>query len=966
MSQTTPLLDTRKFQDIMVDAKSRITQSCPQWNDFDSQDPGITLVNLMAKTMEMLIHQLNRVPDKNYIEFMELTGIALKPPQPATTWLVFYPAEGANTDTLPVIPIYTRVSGTDANNNIISFETTESLNLNTSKLLYIFTQANHRYTDGTAYLLPPPDTTPIPLPLFTGTTELPTFLYLGDPEIGQVNTDFVLKISIKLETELGGEPFTLQWSCWDGKQWCLVWPDSDQTHGLTKSGDICFSNFPKLAPCTVNQETNYWLRGQLLQYQNRELPIILEIKKTLELKKKMGLVPQFGFFCSAEIPYMPILFVGLIQPFGSEGKENDTMYIGSDILGRKGASVTIDTRPADSFHPTLNDELKKLKIYWEYYSQSGEWNLLGISSPDGTLSSRCGFIDFTEAFTEKGLISFYVPTDIAPLDISGQFTYWLRFAIRESNYGIKKKKNPPVLKQFLLRYTEKPDFFANYLAYVDFQFFSLDSYIRDHKNFKPFDATEEPEFYLCFDKKLSNRQHTLYFQFQTGGSENGLLLWEYYSTQKNWQSFHPKFDGTDDFTQSGIVKFVAPDDWLASQKFGQSGYWLRVCWESKDSKTPQKLPVLTAIYLNTVYATQEVSYFNEVLGSSNNLPSQQFYFHQAPILPDPCIMVREFSPANVKEAMDFKENVSERIVEVSDPQTGEITELWVIWERQDSFYASTPMSRHYLLDITKGIITFGDGIMGKIPPQDDGNIKCLVYKTGGGMDGNIKPNTLITLEAAIPFIDHVTNPFPAAGGTDPETLEEAKIRAPRTFKHRYRAVTAEDFETLALEAGSEVQHASCRGFADGVIKMLIIPAEKEADHGKLLPSAPLCRLVEDYLQQHALLTLKIAVTGPSYHDIPVKIELTTKEGLVDPDNKVYDQVNASLSGFVHPLTGGPDGKGYPIGRTLHLSELYYLIKKVPGIDHIESVTLDNKPGEKNFRLEEEEFPYLFPIQIIAI
>ena len=63
----------------------------------------------------MILYRLNRVPDKNYIKFMELLGITLKPNTPASALLVFDPAKGARSESLPIIPQNTRVGGTNSN-----------------------------------------------------------------------------------------------------------------------------------------------------------------------------------------------------------------------------------------------------------------------------------------------------------------------------------------------------------------------------------------------------------------------------------------------------------------------------------------------------------------------------------------------------------------------------------------------------------------------------------------------------------------------------------------------------------------------------------------------------------------------------------------------------------------------------------------------------------------------------------
>src|SRR5207237_1304609 len=77
------------------------------------------------------------------------------------------------------------------------------------------------------------------------------------------------------------------------------------------------------------------------------------------------------------------------------------------------------------------------------------------------------------------------------------------------------------------------------------------------------------------------------------------------------------------------------------------------------------------------------------------------------------------------------------------------------------------------------------------------SIKCE-YRLGGGVAGNVGAGTLTVLKQSVAFVQGVTNPFPAQGGADPETIEEAKRRGTYAIKNRDRAITAEDYESLAL------------------------------------------------------------------------------------------------------------------------------------------------------------------------
>jgi predicted phage baseplate assembly protein len=133
-------LDDRTFETLVADALRRIPGYTPEWTDFNDSDPGITLVQLFAWLEEMILYRLNKVPDKNFIEFLKLINIELNPPAPAIAELTFHlsspgptapPTSPPSTDSLVVlVPPGSKVSTTqpDADGPII-FETDEPLSV---------------------------------------------------------------------------------------------------------------------------------------------------------------------------------------------------------------------------------------------------------------------------------------------------------------------------------------------------------------------------------------------------------------------------------------------------------------------------------------------------------------------------------------------------------------------------------------------------------------------------------------------------------------------------------------------------------------------------------------------------------------------------------------------------------------------------------------------------------------------
>jgi predicted phage baseplate assembly protein len=73
-----PNLDDRTLQSLVDDARRLVHRRCPEWSDHNISDPGITLIETFAMMVDQLIYRLNRVPDRNYIKFLELLGLELR------------------------------------------------------------------------------------------------------------------------------------------------------------------------------------------------------------------------------------------------------------------------------------------------------------------------------------------------------------------------------------------------------------------------------------------------------------------------------------------------------------------------------------------------------------------------------------------------------------------------------------------------------------------------------------------------------------------------------------------------------------------------------------------------------------------------------------------------------------------------------------------------------------------------
>ena len=137
-------------------------------------------------------------------------------------------------------------------------------------------------------------------------------------------------------------------------------------------------------------------------------------------------------------------------------------------------------------------------------------------------------------------------------------------------------------------------------------------------------------------------------------------------------------------------------------------------------------------------------------------------------------------------------------------QSAAVTIQATNWVRVDNFFRSGPTDKHFIVVVDEkdvGFLVFGSGVQGAIPPQGDVEV---TYETGGGSAGKVSANVIEQLQSS--FFDTagnaasvtVTNPAGSAGGSDRESVEQARRRLPGAVRVNQRTVAREDFEIEAL------------------------------------------------------------------------------------------------------------------------------------------------------------------------
>ncbi|HEX3145207.1 MAG TPA: putative baseplate assembly protein, partial [Pyrinomonadaceae bacterium] len=351
---------------------------------------------------------------------------------------------------------------------------------------------------------------------------------------------------------------------------------------------------------------------------------------------------------------------------------------------------------------------------------------------------------------------------------------------------------------------------------------------------------------------------------------------------------------------------------------------------------------------NAAEAVQTKKARTEFLGAGNGQPDQRCKLASKPVL-----------------ARSLKLDVEEG-------------QRWVEWSEVDGFYSSQPDDRHFVVDLEVGEVRFGNGLQG-LAPQIGQRIRAREYRYGGGVEGNVAAKGISKL---VEFPDiKAANPLAARGGAAAESIREGLSRIPGELRRRDRAVTATDFQELAIATpGADVGRAEClprfhpqfRSPSPppekaGVVSVVIWPREDSRSPNAPVPDRAMLRAVCEWLDLRRLVTTELYVIPPTYRRIAVVVGLQAKPGY--GIEAVRHWVELVIRQYLSPLPPyGPEGHGWPLGRRVHGPELEAAALQVEGVEFLNELKVAGWNGSQwtqgTVNLEKYEVPELAEIAVV--
>ena len=257
-----PNLDDRRFQELVDEAKRRVQQRCPEWTDHNVSDPGVTLIELFAWMTDQLVYRLNRVPERNYIKFLELIGARMFPPTAARTEVTLW-LSAPQPEPEPV-----RVaSGTEV--ATVRTETAEAVVFTTVEELAIVPC----HLAGLASTVKGREVRQHFDALEAGRS---FYCFDRSPKVGDVLmvglSEAVPSCAVALRFDcaiegVGVDPTRppLRWEAWTGDGWGECEVDRDGTGGLNRAGDVILHVHRDHAVSLIGRQRAGWLRCQVVE-----------------------------------------------------------------------------------------------------------------------------------------------------------------------------------------------------------------------------------------------------------------------------------------------------------------------------------------------------------------------------------------------------------------------------------------------------------------------------------------------------------------------------------------------------------------------------------------------------------------------------------------------------------------------------------------------------------------------------
>ncbi|MCH5275798.1 MAG: baseplate J/gp47 family protein [Lachnospiraceae bacterium] len=929
------------MKNIMQRISTTAANYTPEWN-FSPENPdlGSVMADIYADMTEDTLRQLGRMEYKNRLAFFNSLGAKKLGASPSRGFAVLSLVKDApgGTEVDAHTGMTAEVDETDG--KTARFETVEDLYVTSAQPVCLYLTDGHK--DEIYRLSDNLQEQKDPIVLFRGKGEnlQKHELYLAHDEVLGIQGEADIEIGLYARKDQPLNAGLLQaladsenvcFSYWTGEGW--------QEFSQVSAGQGSISlkkeaSLPAFGRMRLGETDTAVLRCHVKEFVKTG-PISVE--EILLWGRGSNLPPQYIYGAGMECSLKEFF------PFGERMNLYEEVYFGSgEVLTKRGAFISmgfnldfmempletaVENEPPEwkwimkrsEFRTDPEYDITVEEVIWEYYNGSG-WSRLFPGSEYSKI-----FNPGSETANRKRTITFVCPQDMTPVLVNSCETCYIRARILKMNnlYKIKGKYIVPVMGSPVFSYdyreVHNPPRMLRIENNGEQYTFSYGEFLKTGQEIPLFTGLPKNEkcLYLGFClPPVGSPIRMLWMMEDILAGQRGSILWEYES-RRGFREMNTA-DLTDHLSRSGPVTFVGKEDFKKTSHFGQKMYWIRLRDESGFySEENKKLiyPVLQNLWMNAVgirHTEREVT--------------------------------ERFTLDNYKEDCSFRlmyGNIDEILVEVLEGSEEEAH--WVVWEEVEDLELQPGGSRACQIDKSAGILKFGNGSHGRVPPFGTFEGIRVHYRCGGGSRGNVGEGKVNKLNRTVGFVSKVTNPMPLWGGLDEETPEETIKRCSARLRHADRAVTARDYEELAMEASRVLQKVRCFGGINnkgekeaGAVTLVIYPQNRQEDKNLFCAiQEDIRKYLEPRMDQRILDRKQFYIAEPKSVEIWVRAEVTVED--FQDIFQVRRRGQERIRTFLDPVSGHFDGAGWNIGQFPKVMQLQNILKEIPEIAWISQI-----------------------------
>jgi hypothetical protein len=245
-------------------------------------------------------------------------------------------------------------------------------------------------------------------------------------------------------------------------------------------------------------------------------------------------------------------------------------------------------------------------------------------------------------------------------------------------------------------------------------------------------------------------------------------------------------------------------------------------------------------------------------------------------------------------------------------------------------------------------IRFGDDLNGKRPASQ--TAFSAVYRVGNGTRGNVGAGALAHIATSITEILEVTNPLPARGGVEPESIEQVRQNAPVAFRTQERAVTLDDYAEVAMRRG-DVQRAAATMRWTGSWHTIFLTVDRS---GGEEVNDSFESDMRRHVERYRLAGHDVEIDNPRLVPLELEMEVCVEPGYFRSEVKA-----ALLQIFSNREL--PDGRrgifhpdNFTFGQSIYLSVLYAAAESVEGVASVKIKTFQRQGNPSLAALEKGE------------